>query len=143
MDKLEQSSSDWGNVPQDEKTLIGLCNVYRFYVARADFERASKTARLIQKAYEYAGRRFDMIVEATDHPNAISENTILVERYAGIKDVTELKLSRIENGGVLVEFKSKDGRPQRRTLHSPKAIEANVLGVPVDAFESELQLAAQ
>ncbi|WP_370054914.1 hypothetical protein [Sinorhizobium fredii] len=106
MDKLAESDSRWAEVPQDEKTLIGLCNVYRFYVSKADFERASKTARLIQKAYHHADRRFNMIVKATDHQDVISENIILLERYAGIEDVTELKLSRIENGSVLVDFES-------------------------------------
>lgn len=143
MDKLAKSESSWSETPQDEKTLIGLCNVYRFYVSKADFERASKTARLIQKAYDYSGRRFDMIVKATNHQDAISENTILVERYADIGNVTELKLSRTQNGSVLVEFKSKDGRAQTRILRSPKVIGAHGLGVPVEAFEDELKLAAQ
>ncbi|RVK59242.1 hypothetical protein CN155_08155 [Sinorhizobium meliloti] len=143
MDKLAESDSRWAEVPQDEKTLIGLCNVYRFYVSTADFERASKTARLIQKAYHHADRRFNMIVKATDHQDVISETIVLLERYAGIEDVTELKLSRIENGSVLVDFEFKDGRPQTRILRSPKVIGAYVLGVPVDAFESELKLAAQ
>ncbi|AFL53338.1 hypothetical protein USDA257_c48030 [Sinorhizobium fredii USDA 257] len=128
MDKLAESDSRWAEVPQDEKTLIGLCNVYRFYVSKADFERASKTARLIQKAYHHADRRFNMIVKATDHQDVISENIILLERYAGIEDVTELKLSRIENGSVLVDFESKDGRPHTRILRSPKVIGAYVLG---------------
>ncbi|MDW9478783.1 hypothetical protein GOB57_08700 [Sinorhizobium meliloti] len=142
MDKLA-SASGWAKTPQDEKTLIGLCNVYRFYVSRADFERASKTARLIQKAYEYADRRFQMIVNATDHPNEIAANTALIERYAGLEDVTELKLSRVANGGIRVGFKSKAGEPEKRILRSPKEVGADVLGVPVDAFESELEFAAQ
>src|SRR5690606_20709415 len=114
-----------------------------FYISIADFERSAKTAQLIQKAYKHADRRYRIIEKTIGRQDMLPESILVVESYVGIRNISELTLSEANQNSILLTYRLDDGSEGRRVLRSPKAVGAAVLGIPMDEFENELELAAE